>query len=123
MIASLRGSTVGRQMLDALVQASRARAYSEGPAKNARRAAQRRRNKAIYLALDVLSDGTRDILGLWIEGTEGAKFKMKVATHATRSTRIASSTEVVVRSTPSISPISSSNASSRCVLDARSTAR
>ena len=32
------------------------------------------RNKAIYLALGV----QRDILGLWIEGTEGAKFWMKV---------------------------------------------
>ena len=32
------------------------------------------RNKAIYLALGVLPEGTRDILGLWIEGTEGAKF-------------------------------------------------
>ncbi len=30
------------------------------------------RNKAIYLALGILPDGTRDILGLWIEGTEGA---------------------------------------------------
>src|SRR3954463_16678666 len=36
------------------------------------------RNKAIYLALGVLRDGSRDILGLWIEGTEGAKFWMKV---------------------------------------------
>ncbi len=36
------------------------------------------RNKAIYLALAVLPDGTRDILGLWIENTEGAKFWMKV---------------------------------------------
>ena len=36
------------------------------------------RNKAIYLALGVLADGTRDILGLWIESTEGAKFWMKV---------------------------------------------
>jgi len=36
------------------------------------------RNKAIYLALGVQSDGTRDILGLWIENTEGAKFWMKV---------------------------------------------
>ena len=35
-------------------------------------------NKAIYLALGVLADGTRDILGLWIENTEGAKFWMKV---------------------------------------------
>ena len=36
------------------------------------------RNKAIYLALGVRPDGTRDILGLWIENTEGAKFWMKV---------------------------------------------
>lgn len=33
---------------------------------------------SIYLALGVLPDGTRDILGLWIENTEGAKFWMKV---------------------------------------------
>ncbi|WP_175917396.1 IS256 family transposase [Burkholderia pyrrocinia] len=32
------------------------------------------RNKAIYLALGVRRDGTRDVLGLWIEQTEGAKF-------------------------------------------------
>jgi len=30
------------------------------------------RNKAGYLTLGVAADGTRDILGLWIEGTEGA---------------------------------------------------
>ena len=36
------------------------------------------RNKAIYLALGVQRDGCRDILGIWIEGTEGAKFWMKV---------------------------------------------
>jgi putative transposase len=36
------------------------------------------RNKAIYLALGVQADGARDILGLWIENTEGAKFWMKV---------------------------------------------
>lgn len=36
------------------------------------------RNKAVYLALGVLPDGTRDILGLWIENTEGAKFWMRV---------------------------------------------
>jgi len=36
------------------------------------------RNKAVYLALGVLPDGTRDVLGLWIEQTEGAKFWMKV---------------------------------------------
>jgi putative transposase len=38
------------------------------------------RNKAVYLALGVLRDGTREILGLWIEQTEGAKFWMKVFT-------------------------------------------
>ena len=36
------------------------------------------RSKAVYLALAVLPDGTREILGLWIEQTEGAKFWMKV---------------------------------------------
>src|SRR5574340_753689 len=36
------------------------------------------RNKAVYLALGVLPDGTRDVLGIWIESTEGAKFWMKV---------------------------------------------
>lgn len=36
------------------------------------------RSKAIYLALAVQPDGNRDILGLWIEQTEGAKFWMKV---------------------------------------------
>ena len=36
------------------------------------------RNKAVYLALGVQRDGTRDVLGLWIETTEGAKFWMKV---------------------------------------------
>ena len=36
------------------------------------------RNKAIYLALGVLPDGTRDVLGIWIEQTEGAKFWLKV---------------------------------------------
>jgi transposase-like protein len=36
------------------------------------------RSKAVYLALGMLPDGSRDILGLWIEQTEGAKFWMKV---------------------------------------------
>jgi putative transposase len=36
------------------------------------------RIKAIDLALAVLPDGHREILGLWIEQTEGAKFWMKV---------------------------------------------
>lgn len=36
------------------------------------------RSKAVYLALGILADGSRDILGLWIENTEGAKFWMKV---------------------------------------------
>jgi hypothetical protein len=38
------------------------------------------RSKAVYLALAVLPDGTRDILGIWVEQTEGAKFWMKVFT-------------------------------------------
>ena len=35
-------------------------------------------NKAVYVALGVLPDGTREVLGLWIEQTEGAKFWLKV---------------------------------------------
>jgi len=36
------------------------------------------RSKAVYLALGVLPDGTREVLGLWIENTEGAKFWQRV---------------------------------------------
>ena len=36
------------------------------------------RNKAVYIALGVQADGTKDILGLWIENTEGAKFWLRV---------------------------------------------
>jgi putative transposase len=38
------------------------------------------RSKAVYLALAVLPDGRRDILGIWVEQTEGAKFWLKVFT-------------------------------------------
>lgn len=36
------------------------------------------RNKAIYLALGIRADGRKEVLGLWIEQTEGAKFWLKV---------------------------------------------
>ena len=36
------------------------------------------RNKAVYLALGVRPDGTKEALGLWIEQTEGAKFWLRV---------------------------------------------
>ena len=36
------------------------------------------KNQAVSLALGVAADGTRDVLGLWIEQTEGAKFWLKV---------------------------------------------
>jgi len=36
------------------------------------------KNKAVYLALGVMADGTRDVLGLWIEQNEGAKFWLRV---------------------------------------------
>src|ERR671926_990879 len=38
------------------------------------------RNKAVYLALGVRPDGTKEILGLWIEQSEGAKFWLRVMT-------------------------------------------
>ncbi|MDE8651094.1 IS256 family transposase [Novosphingobium album (ex Liu et al. 2023)] len=36
------------------------------------------RNKAVYIALRILPDGTKEILGIWIEQTEGAKFWLRV---------------------------------------------
>lgn len=36
------------------------------------------RNKAVYLALGIRADGRKEVLGLWIEHTEGAKFWLKV---------------------------------------------
>ena len=38
------------------------------------------RNKAVYLALGIDVAGRKDLLGLWIEHTEGAKFWLKVFT-------------------------------------------
>src|SRR5580765_5120286 len=36
------------------------------------------RNKAVYLALGIAAEGTKDVLGIWIEQNEGAKFWLKV---------------------------------------------
>jgi len=41
----------------------------EDPARGAR---------AVYVALGVRADGTKEVLGLWIEQTEGAKFWLRV---------------------------------------------
>jgi putative transposase len=38
------------------------------------------RNKAVYLALGITTSGSKDVLGLWIEQTEGAKFWHRVMT-------------------------------------------
>jgi putative transposase len=38
------------------------------------------RNKAVYLAIGVTPDGRKDVLGIWIEQTEGAKFWLRVMT-------------------------------------------
>lgn len=36
------------------------------------------RNKAVYVALALTGEGEKEVLGLWIEQTEGAKFWLKV---------------------------------------------
>lgn len=36
------------------------------------------RNKAIHIALGVRADGTKEVLGLWLEQNEGAKFWLRV---------------------------------------------
>src|SRR3954447_4682834 len=38
------------------------------------------KNKAVHVALGVQPDGTKEILGLWIEQNEGAKFWLRVMT-------------------------------------------
>lgn len=36
------------------------------------------RNKAVHVALGVRADGTKEVLGLWVEQNEGAKFWLRV---------------------------------------------
>ena len=36
------------------------------------------RNKAVYLALGIAPEGTKEVLGIWVEQNEGAKFWLKV---------------------------------------------
>ena len=36
------------------------------------------RNKAVYLAIGMRCSGHKEVLGLWIEQTEGAKFWLRV---------------------------------------------
>jgi transposase-like protein len=38
------------------------------------------RNKAVYLAIGITREGAKDVLGLWIEQTEGAAFWLRVMT-------------------------------------------
>ena len=43
------------------------------------------RNKAVYLAIGVSPEGRKDVLGIWIEQTEGAKFWLRVMTEIKNS--------------------------------------
>ncbi len=36
------------------------------------------RNKSVYIALGVSATGTKEVLGLWMDRTEGAKFWLKI---------------------------------------------
>jgi len=38
------------------------------------------KNKAVYLAIGVRCSGHKEVLGIWIEQTEGAKFWLRVMT-------------------------------------------
>lgn len=38
------------------------------------------RNKAVYLAIGISREGVKDVLGLWIEQTEGAAFWLRIMT-------------------------------------------
>ncbi|MGH9896603.1 MAG: IS256 family transposase, partial [bacterium] len=37
-------------------------------------------NKAVYLAVGVTPDGTKDVLGMWVQATEGASFWLNILT-------------------------------------------
>ncbi len=59
--------------------------HLDSPASAPARAAQRPGAGAIwrlrvYLALGIRSDGTKEVLGLWMQSTEGAKFWLRVMT-------------------------------------------
>jgi transposase-like protein len=45
------------------------------------------RNKAVYLALGIRADGRKEVLGLWIEQTEGATSKSAKASHPVDAAR------------------------------------
>jgi hypothetical protein len=47
------------------------------------------RNKAVYLASGVLPDGCRDVLGLWIEQTDGGEV---LGSRSLTSSRLAAAT-------------------------------
>ena len=38
------------------------------------------RNKSVYLAIGVTSEGTKEVLGMWVAATEGAKFWLTILT-------------------------------------------
>ena len=38
------------------------------------------RNKSVYLAVGMRADGTKDVLGMWVQLTEGAKFWLSILT-------------------------------------------
>jgi putative transposase len=40
------------------------------------------KNKAIYLAIGITVNGLKEVLGLWIAQTEGAKFWLQVVTES-----------------------------------------
>ena len=51
------------------------------------------RNNAVSIALGILPNGTKEILGTWIEQTEGAKFWLPSATPTVTLTMTASALE------------------------------
>ncbi len=61
-------AAAGHDMCDHLLRAVRVKIRDEGLV----------RNKAVYLAIGVTCSGYKDVLGLWIEQTEGAKFWLSV---------------------------------------------
>ena len=64
----LAGSAAGADLSSGFLDAIRVKIRDEGLV----------RNKAVHVALGVRADGTKEILGLWLEQNEGAKFWLRV---------------------------------------------
>ena len=66
----MAGAAAGAGLRDRVLRCLRIKIRDEGAVKN----------KAVYLAIGIRCSGHKEVLGIWIEQTEGAKFWLRVMT-------------------------------------------